>query len=88
MRVQSQNPIQNANIIYGWSPQASVAAAQPAAAGALPLSANMAAQQHQQPQPASRAVPGIKYRHVGKSGLMVSNLALGNLAQYDSSKSM
>ena len=62
----------------GPPPQASVAAAQPAAAGALPLSANMAAQQHQQqPQPASRAVPGIKYRHVGKSGLMVSNLALG-----------
>ena len=31
--------------------------------------------------PGSRAVPGIKYRHVGKSGLVVSNLALGNLTE-------
>ena len=31
---------------------------------------------------ASRAVPGIKYRHVGKSGLVVSNLALGNVTLF------
>ena len=31
--------------------------------------------------PGSRAVPGIKYRHVGKSGLVVSNLTLGNLTE-------
>ena len=62
------------------SGQATAAAAAPAAAPAtatVPLSAG--ATTTGGGAQASRAVPGIKYRHVGKSGLVVSNLALGNV---------
>lgn len=51
--------------------QATAAAAAPTAA--VPTYSAATAPQ------GSRAVPGIKYRHVGKSGLVVSNLALGSM---------
>ena len=54
--------------------QATAAAAAPTAA--VPTYSAATAPQ------GSRAVPGIKYRHVGKSGLVVSNLALGKVTTF------
>ena len=67
---------------YSMSGQATAAAAAAAVVPAAPATAAMSLSGATGGAPTSRAVPGIKYRHVGKSGLVVSNLALGNATNY------
>ena len=67
--------------INGSTADYSMSGGQATAAAAAPTAAVPTYSAATAPQ-GSRAVPGIKYRHVGKSGLVVSNLALGKVTTF------